>query len=98
MCSVISCTWISKVRDLRLSNLTAADPPRGDDIRARPPLWAHPTPGREPRTPGPSAERLDDATAAEQLVAAVHDRALPGRDAALRRPELDPDLIAERLD
>src|SRR5207342_1996956 len=95
MCSVISCTWISKVRDLRLRNLTAAGPPRSDDIRAHPPASSGIPAGNRPFR---SAERVDDPAAAEELLAPVHDGALTGRDAALRRPELDPSRVPERLD
>ena len=45
---------------------------------------------RSARGPG-ARSSLDDATAAEQLVAPRDDRALARGDASLRRPERDPD-------
>src|SRR5215208_3246003 len=47
---------------------------------------------------GSLAERVDDPAAAEDLRAPVHDGALTRRDAALRRPELDPDRVPAGLD
>jgi hypothetical protein len=59
---------------------------------------ADPTGLTLPPAAGSLAERVDDPAAAEELLASVHDGALTGRDAALRRAELDPDRVPERRD
>src|SRR5438128_12226169 len=86
MCRTMSCTWISKLFGLRLSSLTERSSGRreADDSRGG---------GRA------LAERLDDPSASERLLAPVEHRALTGRHATLWDAELDANAsLAHRLD